>query len=76
MESAKHERLKDFKTIAAIESRRALNTKRFFCCCSGCGCLCAKRQFNNLKKMQDVPGWRICMYGFFFTPPERVTLPT
>lgn len=75
IESAQHERLKDLETRAASESSRALKAKRFFCCCSGCGCLRAKRQFNNLEKMHTGMA-ELYVWFFFFTPPERFTLPT
>lgn len=66
IESAKHERLKDLETRAASESSRALNAKRFFCCCPGCGCLRAKRQFNNLEKMHT--GMTELYVWVFFLP--------
>ena len=74
MMKSHYERLKDLEIRAASESRRALNAKRFFCCCSGGGCLRAKRQFNNLEKMHT--GMAGLYVWGFFTPPERVNLPT
>ena len=31
---------------------------------------------NSIILRKCTLGWRSCMYGSFFTPPERVTLPT